>query len=71
MEKKTAEKIANAIRLFEKPVNLLTEISSEIENEDERKKVRKYVAEIMALSSIDLLNLVVDEHPELDPYKEK
>jgi len=70
MDKQTAAELVRAVRLFEEPVNLATELTNRIENEEERKKYRRYIAEIAALVTIDLLGDIVSEHPELDPYKD-
>lgn len=70
MDKTIAEEIAKAIRLFEEPVNLLTEITKKLDNEEERKKVRRYTGEIMALVTVDLLQLIASEYPELNVYKD-
>ena len=70
MDKRTAEKLVAAIRLFEEPVNQLTEITLKMEDTEEAKKIRRYVGEIMCLATMDLLKFVVQQHPELDPYKD-
>ncbi|MEZ0261783.1 MAG: hypothetical protein ACAH80_12290 [Alphaproteobacteria bacterium] len=70
MDRKIAEELVNAVRLFEEPTNVLNEITNKIVDEEERKKFRQYMAEIVALLTIDLLNPIINEYPDLDPYKD-
>jgi hypothetical protein len=70
MEREIAIAIAEAIRDFEKPVNYLTELSYKVDDETERAKLRRCVAQIMSITTIDLINLITAKHPDLDPYKD-
>ena len=70
MDKKTAEELVKAVLLFETPLNTLTAITVKMDDKEEAKKLRRFVAEIMALVTIDLLGSIVEQYPELDPYKD-
>lgn len=70
MDKKIAEELVTTIRMFEEPLNILTELTMKIEDAEEAKDLRRYIGEIMALLTIDLLHSIVTEYPELDPYKD-
>lgn len=70
MDKKIAEDIIKVVRLFEEPTNLLNEVTNNIVDDEERKKFRKHMAEIVTLVTIDILDPIIVEYPELNPYKD-
>lgn len=48
----------------------ITSLTSEIDDEGERKEIRKTLAQAMQLLAYDLVMRVVRQYPDLDPDKE-
>ena len=52
------------------PLHTATELTSEIEDENERKLIRKGIGEIGGRIYTDLMRPIIRQYPDLDPDKE-
>jgi hypothetical protein len=66
MNRALAVDVLAAIKAAETHLDALSALSEKIENDDERRKFRRGVADIM-IGYIDLMRDIVRQYPDLDP----
>lgn len=68
MKKALARKILAKNANLSRPFNALSELTMRIEDEDQRRQVRKALGMAMGYMA-EVVMIVVREHPDLDPDK--
>ena len=70
MERGTAVQLLSEIEAMAPQFDAITSLTSEIDDEGERKEIRKTLAQAMQLLAYDLVMRVVRQYPDLDPDKD-
>ena len=69
MKKNIAKLIMEILLSLDKPLNTVTELTDQIEDEKERKILRKGIGEIGGIIYTDLMIPIIRQYPELDPER--
>lgn len=69
MDLATAERMIKLLMSLDTPLNEATALAETIPDLEERKAVRRAIAEITARTYTDLIRPIVRQFPELDPEK--
>lgn len=69
MDRNTAVLIVESILSLSCDLNQLTLLSNKIENESEKKQLRKNLAEVMTQLHVEILLPIFKDYPDLDPDK--
>jgi predicted nucleic acid-binding Zn-ribbon protein len=67
MEKEIAKKIMIELERLEDVMNDIAAIIEDISNEEEKKKFRREIADLMIRSFTKIMHPIIREHDELDP----
>ncbi|UCE07917.1 MAG: nuclear receptor NHR-99 [bacterium] len=71
MERKIAEKLVEIIIGLDEPLNDAAALVEQIDDEQEKRKLRRGLGEIMGRSFTDLILPIIQEYPDLDPDKDR
>lgn len=69
MKKDTATAILRSLQQLDPAFEELTSLTYQIDNEEERKAIRRHLAEAMRLLGYELTMHIVRQYPDLDPDK--
>lgn len=69
MKRETATALMDAMAGLDPAFNELTKLTYQIEDETERKTVRRHIAEAMHLMGYEMVMHIVRQYPDLDPDK--
>jgi hypothetical protein len=69
MDRSIAEELMQALLALDGPLNRATELTGKIADADERKAVRRVIAEVTARVYTDVIRPIVRQYPDLDPQK--
>jgi hypothetical protein len=69
MQEKTAKELMDTLSALDEPLNKAAELIEQINDEEERKKFRKSLGNIMAGIYTDLELLITQQYPDLNPDK--
>ena len=70
MTRDVAELLMKSLVALNEPINNVMEAIEQISDVDEKKRFRKEIAEIVAVTYTNLTIPVVKQYPELDPLKD-
>ena len=70
MDKNLAEQLMNKLHSLDAPINDAVELVEQIPDEDERKRFRKGLGEMMGHIYTDLMIPILRQYPDLDPDKD-
>jgi hypothetical protein len=71
MERKIAERLMRIIIGLDKPLNEVAALVEQIDNEQEKRQLRRGLGEIMGRGFTDLILPIIQEYPDLDPDKDR
>ena len=69
MKKNTAKQLMDIFLSLDEPLNAATAITDNIDDEKERKMLRKTIGEIGGKIYTDLMRPIIRQYPALDPEK--
>ena len=69
MEKNIAKLLMDSLLVLDEPLNRATELTDQINDEEERKRFRKGIGEIGGRVYTDLMVPIIRQYPDLDPEK--
>jgi hypothetical protein len=69
MEKPHAEATMKALLLISDHLNELDKFSDQLNTEDERRRFRRHLGEVMGRVYVDLMLPIIRKYPHLDPDK--
>jgi hypothetical protein len=69
MDKEIARKLVELAIALDRPLNDATELTAQISDLDERKAIRRAIAEITATAYSELLVPILRQYPDLDPER--
>jgi len=67
LDRATAEKLMAIYQRLNAPLNEAAEVIGAIEDQEEQKRLRRPLGEIMQSVWLDLMQPIVRQHPDLDP----
>jgi hypothetical protein len=70
MKKDVAKLIMDCLLELDGPLNKVTALSNKIENEEERKIIRRGIGEIGGRVYTDLMMPIIRQYPDLEPEKD-
>ena len=69
MERSDAEAMMKALLLAGDHLNELVKFDRQLSSEEEQRRFRRHLAEVMGYLHVDLMRLIIKKYPELDPDK--
>ncbi len=69
MDKEIARKLIEFAIALDKPLNDATALTGQISDTDERKAVRRAIAEITGTAYSELIRPILRQYPDLDPER--
>jgi hypothetical protein len=69
MDRAVAEELIRLVKALDGSLNAATEATAKIADPEERKAVRRAIAEIIVKADEDLIRPIVRQYPDLDPDK--
>jgi hypothetical protein len=67
MDRKTAENLRKVVLAVDAALDDATSLTSEIEDVDERKAIRRAIANVTDVVHDGLIRAIVKQYPDLDP----
>ena len=69
MDRAVAEEMIRLVKALDGSLNAATAVTAKIADPEERKAIRRAIAEIILKADEDLIRPMVRQHPDLDPDK--
>ena len=69
MDRATAEKLMAIYQKLSEPLNEAAEVIGTLRDQEEQKRLRRPLGELMQAIWLDLMQPIVRQHPDLDPDK--